>query len=227
MIKLTTWLLKLTLVVLIPLNSALAQTVSFKDVHRDFPVGKSPQSIRTADFNGDGIADLVTANSVSNDVSVLLGKGDGTFGAPISSPAGQNPAAVATADFNRDGKVDLVVLDFNRNKVSVLLGHGDGTFASPVSYSVGTGPIAIITADFNNDGKPDLAVLNSTSNNVSILLGKANGTFQAGKDTPFAGLGPIGLAVGLKLQPVSTTDANKETDMSRINPQKVARIKWS
>src|SRR5580700_234353 len=80
---------------LITSNSVSQQTVSFKDVKRDFPVATAPQSVRVADFNGDGISDLVTANSGSNDVTVLLGRGDGSFGRPINSPAGKAPSGVA------------------------------------------------------------------------------------------------------------------------------------
>ena len=40
----------------------------------------TPRSVTTGDFNGDGLTDLATANyDYSDDVSVLLGVGDGTF----------------------------------------------------------------------------------------------------------------------------------------------------
>ena len=116
------------LVVALVAISAGAQNISFQDVKRDFLVGTSPQVVRVADFNGDHISDLVTVNAGSADITVLLGKGDGTFGAPISSPVGQSPNGVAVADFNGDGKTDAAVVDPNTNVVWVLLGKGDGTF---------------------------------------------------------------------------------------------------
>jgi hypothetical protein len=61
------------------------------------------------DFNGDGILDLATVNSVSNSASILLGNGDGTFYLEMLQFAVLYPQALAVADFNGDGKVDLAV----------------------------------------------------------------------------------------------------------------------
>jgi hypothetical protein len=58
----------------------------------------------TADFNQDGIADIATALG-DGTISVLLGKGDGTFNGAISLIAGAS--AIAVGDFNGDGIVDL------------------------------------------------------------------------------------------------------------------------
>src|SRR5439155_12001723 len=65
-------------------DPALAQIVSFVDARKDFAAGTFPISVAVGDFNGDGIKDLAVANGGSNDVSVLLGTGDGTFQAPQS-----------------------------------------------------------------------------------------------------------------------------------------------
>jgi hypothetical protein len=81
-----------------------------------------------ADFNHDGVLDLVTANLHS--VSVLLGNGDGTFQAPVYYPAGGKSRSVVVGDVNGDGNADLIVTDLSG--VSVLLGNGDGTFAAPI-----------------------------------------------------------------------------------------------
>ncbi len=82
-------------------------------------VGDSPESVAVADLNNDGAPDLVTANTSSNDVSVLLGSGGGTFQAQQTFPVGSNPRSVAVADLNNDGAPDLVTA--NTNDVSVLL----------------------------------------------------------------------------------------------------------
>ena len=112
----------------------------------------------TGDFNGDGRLDLAVANVGSNDVSVLLGNGNGTFRPQVTYAVGSDPIALVTGDFNGDGRTDLAVANFGSNDVSVLLGNGDGTFGSQVTYAVGSDPIALVTGDFLGDGRTDLAV---------------------------------------------------------------------
>src|ERR1019366_9409491 len=107
--------------------------------------------VAVGDFNGDGKADFVVANS---GVSVWLGNGDGTFQAPVNSASGASPIALATGDFN-----------------------GDGSFQAAVNYAAGSGPDAVAVGDFNGDGAADLAVANTGG--VSVLLGNGDGTFQA------------------------------------------------
>ena len=131
----------------------------------------------TGDFNGDGRPDLAVANYGDNDVSVLLGNGDGTFQNQVTYAVGSSPALV-TGDFNGDGRTDLAVANQDSNDVSVLLGNGDGTFQNQVTYAVGSAPYALVAGDFNGDGRTDLAVANSYDNDVSVLLGNGDGTFQ-------------------------------------------------
>jgi len=151
--------------------------------------------IAVGDFNGDGKLDLATANGYSsNNVSILLGNGDGTFQPQVQYPAGLAAWGIIAADLNGDGKLDVAVAnsDPSANTVSVLLGKGDGTLASHVDYPTGVGPIRLASGDFNGDGKVDLAVADEYSNTVSILFGNGDGTFQAKQD--FAvGNGPGGI----------------------------------
>jgi len=166
------------------------------------PVGTSPFSVMSGDFNGDGTLDLVAANTGSNNVSVLLGNGDGTFQAAVSYPAGSGPRSVTSGDFNGDGKLDLAVTWASQSGassgVSVLLGNGDGTFQAAVSYSVGpfgtSTPFSVTTGDFNGDENLDLVTANN-SNSVSVLLGNGDGTFQAAVRYP-AGDGPRSVTTG-------------------------------
>ncbi|WP_162136355.1 FG-GAP-like repeat-containing protein, partial [Zavarzinella formosa] len=121
-------------------------------------VGTTPYSVAVGDVNGDGKPDLVTANIGSNNVSVLLGAGDGTFApAPGLPPAvGNEPFSVAVGDVNGDGKPDLVTANYASDTVSVLLGNGDGTFTSAPGSPSGAGPRSVAIGDVNEDGKPDL-----------------------------------------------------------------------
>jgi hypothetical protein len=154
-------------------------------------------NIAMADFNGDGLPDLVGLKDNDNNVAVLLNKGNGVFGqAQESTLGGNGPRGLVVGDFNTDGKADVAVANVASNNISVLLGNGDGTFQPAQNFAAGTAPLSIAVGDFNGDGRLDLALVNAgSSGNVSVLLGNGDGTFQSARS--FAvGPFPISLAVG-------------------------------
>ena len=105
-----------------------------------FGVGNGPFSVAVSDLNGDGVQDLVAANNGSNDVSILLGDGDGNFAPDLRFGAGDGPSFVAVGDLDGDGAQDLAVTNFWSEDVSILLGLGDGSFAPELRFAVGLGP---------------------------------------------------------------------------------------
>src|SRR5579863_1260981 len=137
----------------------------------------SPGAVAVADFNGDGKLDLAVANSLDGTVSILLGKGDGTFAPHFDYPAA-GAFSLVTGDFNGDGKVDIVTVSSANNATtfSVLLGNGDGSFKPPATYNLGTIPFDIARADLNGDGKLDLVI--SGGGSIFVLLGNGDATFQ-------------------------------------------------
>ncbi|WP_447963519.1 FG-GAP repeat domain-containing protein [Nitrospira sp. Ecomares 2.1] len=154
----------------------------------DIPVGKNPTSIRASDFNGDGFTDLITSNIQGNSLSLLLGKGDGSFQDQKTISACQEPRNVAVDDFNLDHVPDFVVACSGDNHALVFLGQGDGTFLRGAQYLVHRTPVSIATGDFNEDFLPDLAVA-LRNDKIQILLGMGNGKFRLGSlyeygDTP-------------------------------------------
>src|SRR5262249_59762660 len=93
-----------------------------------YAAGSNPLAVVTADFNGDGHLDLATANYSSNDVSVLLGNGDGTLRTARNDATGASPGCIAAGAFNRGRHLDLGTADGHYlTAVSVRLGNGDGT----------------------------------------------------------------------------------------------------
>lgn len=159
----------------------LAWSAAFKGPST-FAAHLAPISVAVADFNGDGNLDIAIANRSSNDISVLLGKGNGTFATGVKYSAGSggpDPDSIAAIDLNGDGKPDLVVGDLGTNSISVFINAGNGTFNAAVVYKVGNAPSAVAVGDLNGDGFPDIAVTNSTDNTVTILINSGSGTFTA------------------------------------------------
>jgi Bacterial Ig-like domain (group 3)/FG-GAP-like repeat len=160
-----------------------------------YNVGRQPTSVVTGDFNGDGIPDLVVANETDNNISVLLGNGDGTFKQQVTWTTEHTPESITVGDFNGDGIQDLAVANTNGNCVSILLGNGDGSFQNQIVFSTGIGPVSIATSDFNGDGIADLAVANVSNADLSILLGNGDGTFQEAYAVD-TGRSPLSVATG-------------------------------
>ncbi len=171
---------------------AKAQSVSFTSA-AGYAAGTAPSSVAMGDFNGDGKLDLAVSNYSGNNVSILLGNGDGTFQPAVNYAAGSLPEFLTAADLNSDGNLDLVVAD-QGGGVSVLLGNGDGTFHAAVNYTTITAMVNVAVGDFNGDGKPDLAVA-EYNGDVGILLGNGDGTFKTVVNYP-AGTSPQSIAVG-------------------------------
>src|SRR6476620_6863023 len=140
-----------------------APTASYK-------TGASPQQVAFADFDGNGTVDLMTANQGANGVSLLRGRGDGTFRRAVPIPAGiHQPLAIATADMNGDGHPDSVLVNGLRpNRVAVLLGNGAAGFRRS-TFPGGHRSQWVIAADFNGDGVPDVATANA-GGGVSVIL---------------------------------------------------------
>ncbi|PYJ58989.1 MAG: hypothetical protein DME24_14380 [Verrucomicrobia bacterium] len=145
---------------------------------------------------------LVVANygagqgGLSGNVSVLLGKGDGTFRPSVNFDAGIHPYSVVAGDFNQDGKPDLAVANAGSANISVLLGKGDGAFQSAFNYALESPPNSIVVADFNGDHAPDLVAGGAK---VSLLLANSDGTFRA----------PFNYAAGMGAASVASVDFNR------------------
>jgi hypothetical protein len=153
--------------------------------------------VAAADFNGDGILDLAVSNAYAGAgaLTILLGKGDGTFTATVGETVGSYPDSIAVGDFNSDGIPDLAVTSVDQNNVTILLGNGNGTFSSnaPNLNIVGGTPQSVAVGDFNGDGAPDLAVV--AGNSVLIFLGNGDGTFNPTAESPSTGSSPVNVAV--------------------------------
>jgi hypothetical protein len=126
-----------------------------------YEAGAAAQSIAVGDFNHDGIPDLAVANagvfsgpdgfSITgrDTVSVLWGKGDGSFRPHVEYFTGGGPFSVAVGDLNGDHKDDLVVADADASGVTVLLNTLNGPAYVLATSSVccsGTNPPGTVSS---------------------------------------------------------------------------------
>jgi hypothetical protein len=163
--------------------------------------GVFPTGIAVGDFNGDGNLDVVTANTLDNTISVLMGRGDGTFQAPVNYTVGDRPERIAVGALHGSGLPDLVVANAGSNSLTVLLNNGNGTFRNGGMIAIDSGFRAVVLADLNGDGKPDLAVAcGAPSDDVDVFLGNGDGTFgpmtRLTNSISWGVSGPIDLVVG-------------------------------
>jgi hypothetical protein len=144
-----------------------------------YSTGSNPYSVTVGDFNNDTRLDIVVANYRSNNVSVLLGHGGGTFRNQMTFSTSSLPSSVAVGDFNNDTRLDIVVANSGTNNVSVLLGSSNVVFVNQTMLTTGNGsqPRSFAIGDFNNDNRMDIGVANSGNHNIGIFLGYGNMSF--------------------------------------------------
>jgi Bacterial Ig-like domain (group 3)/FG-GAP-like repeat len=181
-------------------------------------------AIASAYLDGDNNLDVVTGDSVrtvpstdpappdNSTITVLLGKGDGTFKTQVNYPGCTVGSAVQIllADFNRDGNTDIALGCSDRTNANIhngtngglviILGNGNGTFRAPTFYS--TGDVASIAmGDFNGDGLLDIALTDNAQQNVIFFTGNGDGTFTQD---------PVSIVTAAAARGVVVADLNKD-----------------
>ncbi len=188
-----------------------AQSSSFQPSFQvtQFPTGCPSSSASafaiTGDFNGDHIPDLAIGcttryQNVFSQISVLLGKGDGTFQPPVVTALNETVVGQFVAvDVNRDGKADLVYGTVTESdqafQVRMLLSKGDGTFAPPNAIEKGLLPYSVLgAADLNGDGIADLILDDAPGRGFTVMFGKGDGTFATPTLFSASGTSPVAIA---------------------------------
>jgi hypothetical protein len=149
--------------------------------------GGSVFGVATGDVNGDGKADAIVSNDDGDDhISLLLGKGNGTFKPETRIDDPDGPEGVVMAKLNGDARPDFAVANYDGNAVQVFLQKAGGDFKAGDPLPAGPGSWLLRRTDLNGDGKADLVAGNystvSSADAVSVLLGNGDGTFDAAKN---------------------------------------------
>ncbi|HEX4007739.1 MAG TPA: VCBS repeat-containing protein [Acidobacteriaceae bacterium] len=198
---------------------AAQSTLSFElnrdtyDVYNDFTVVQG-------DFNHDGKPDLVLGGGANADeLTLRLGKGDGTFAAPkVVGPVSNTILDLAAADLDQDGNLDAVALNIDGN-FSVFFGKGDGTFAAPLEIATGASPRTLAVGSFFGDEYLDVAV-GDIDGNVELFKNDGGKTFVLAKTVTLAANAEV-----MKVRAGVVSD-NGTTDLAAVT-QKGAYILWN
>jgi FG-GAP-like repeat/PASTA domain len=208
------------------------------ETRRDYETS-SAERVAIGDLNGDGKADVATADS--DTISVLLNRGDGRLGPRReycrSCPISEEANAIAIADVNGDGNADLVAYwdEGNSQTVSVLLNKGLGSFSPRRSYEISypESPwLAIV--DLNGDGKPDIAAPGYSGGiglkGLSVLLNNGAGMFEPGLYYRFGGdanaIASADLNGDGKQDLAAALSGRRHTVAVRLNAPGLCNVQW-
>lgn len=162
-------------------------------------VGDEPAAVAVADFDGDLVADVATANNGSQDVTVVLRTASGGVKSTTHyAVGGVTLRFIEVAAMNGDVHPDLVTGGPNGDKVAVLLNDGTGSFGVPAVTSMPLGLVDMAVGDLNGDGAADVL----TSHNIwifgveEIAVTLNDGFGALGSPTSLLLPGPLAVEIG-------------------------------
>jgi hypothetical protein len=152
------------------------------------PIGHVASPNEPGDFNNDGFPDAATGNVADGTVSILLGRGDGTFARQQVVTVGAGPHGVAVLDADGDADPDIATANTGSNNVSLIRNNGNARFGLVTSFDGGgSGEYSLGAGDMDNDGITDLVVGTMGDQTIHVLRGNGNGTFTHVSARPAGG----------------------------------------
>lgn len=155
-------------------------------------VGPTPLSIDAADFNNDGVSDVVTCGRTSAGkgvATVFVSDGINGLGAGINIDCEKDPISVKTAFIDNDANIDFAVLNAGSRNVSVFLGDGKGSFSRKSRVKVADNPTAFALGDFDGDSRTDMVVsFSEETSQLGFYVGNGGGKFKESTLTALDGI---------------------------------------
>lgn len=157
----------------------LAESDSYKDAV-EYPVGASPRTGLLADLDGNDTLDLAVVNETLDEITLLFGNGDGTFGEVkgLTLPTGSSPYGIIAHDLDQDGFLDLITANADSDSISVLVGDGNGEFMEAQTFPVGQQPTGLWAGQLTGDAVAEIIVTDQASNALSLLEFDGTGYVQ-------------------------------------------------
>jgi hypothetical protein len=142
-----------------------------------------PRDIAIGDLNGDGFADIASANTNSGSVMINDQAGGFTTSPNLGIPGGAS--SVVIGDFNNDSIQDLAFVTTELHTVGLYAGTAGGSFAAPVSTLVPTAfpPTDMAGSDMTGDGRLDLVI---AGGGVHVMISNGSGGFRPALRSPYA-----------------------------------------
>lgn len=161
-----------------------------------YPVNDFPQGIHAGDCNGDGLPDVVIADQLTNDITILRNFGGGHFAFFTSISGAGSPRGAVCADFTNDGLADVAAIDRDAGNAIVYQQKPTGGYQKLITIAVGKQPNSISAADLDHDGNMDLVVISTSSGIMTIRFGDGNGGFPRSTTISLPMATPLYAAIG-------------------------------
>jgi hypothetical protein len=164
-----------------------------------------PFSVAAGDLDGDGDMDLVSANLLSDNLTIFFQESPGQFAidptGPLSTVDMLGPRSVAIGDLDGDGDMDLVSANQDSNNLTVFFQVSPAQFAIDPSGPLATvdtiGPRSVAIGDLDGDGDLDIVSANGPLDNLTIFFQTSPGSFTFGSNSLLLGLdNPLFVAIG-------------------------------